>query len=95
MSIINLFISTTVISGTIFSYYLWKKYKNKIAMQFFYIFIITIGVELWLYFTKYVLHLRGQIAVIDYYMLQTFRVIIVIFLVWIIIKDFMPNNKSN
>lgn len=94
MDIITIVILIALTISSISSYRVWKKFRNKLAVQNFLVFMAAIAILLWPYFTKNVLHLHGQVAEINYYILQVFRVVAVGFLAWIMIKDFMPDNKK-
>jgi hypothetical protein len=72
---------------------LWKKYGNKIAKQYFYVFLLAVSISFWAYFTDYFLLLSGQALMINYYFIKTLRFAVIILVIWVLYKDFLIKNK--
>jgi hypothetical protein len=84
----------SVLVGGIFSYHIWKKYKDKKYLTYFLFFIWAILELLWSFFSKYIFHLSHKSFLINHYSLQIFRVAFVIFFGWFFVKDLIGDKFS-
>lgn len=92
MDILSTFILVAGISGTIITYYLWKKYKD--VSQFYYFLICATGLIAlgWEYYSNNIFHLSGQTVVIDKYTVIAFWIIEFILFVLVTVKDRKKNK---
>mgnify|MGYP001577442141 CR=1 FL=1 len=87
---------TLILSVTaIGSYYFWKKYKEIWYFHYLLLSIAGIIMQLWQYIAKNILHLSGQVALINKYINLIFWIIVFLVLVLIFYRSFRKDKNKN
>jgi len=74
------------------SFYIWKKYKDKLELKSAILYFTGIIMLIWQYIAKNILRLSGQIAQINKYINLVFWIIVAILFILILIKDYKKKN---
>lgn len=88
MDIITIFILVALVIGAGFSYEKWEKNNNKFYFYYFLVLVATMIIIAWPYFVGNFFNLSILGKNINYYILQFFRILIAVLLVWFLGKSF-------